>query len=645
MSERFDPYHVWLGIPADEQPADHYRLLGVRRLESNEDVIINAADQRMAFLRTFQAGKHSRESQNLLNEIAVAQACLLDPAKKHTYDEQLRIADGSRPAVQAPTTVIPPPVSLWPPPVHSMPHSVSEPANTAPLSHSPAPAVSPNPSPMYSGIGAIHAPKTLATNPRIRSPLGVWDSPTVVVMAISLVAAFLLIAASIVWINGRLATRDATSRPVAAATNATPAAPRASTPQVPTPGPGKLVESAPTPEPAKPAAEPTSELAKPAPPKPEPTKPELAKNEPAKPAADKPAAAATAMETFKSLPTAVSLPKLEPGMTDPSPNALASLVIGHCLPGATALLKGGGNAIRDDNTMFQLMEVKDEQLSGKWDVVMTVSQTPLTIAQFSVQNEQLTFQWTPKGAMHESASYLSNCKLVLSAGTDQHEISLRKPLNGKSLLVDLEKPGSTVKWTVEHLPDPRKVVVEISRLGEAFPAHKFDPSPAMEGISDESLIWIGTDPENVVLGIKFESSQTAKAVQVKATAQFKQGSSTKPLLPRTLKSIQNEIDQKRLALIQSEKLLTNQTGGNDQQKKSRETALKTVKQQQNELNVQGEQFNQLQQLIAELKDRSEVHFRVYYEADDSQVDLVVTDAAPAKEKRAAPKPDAGKAKK
>jgi len=40
----FDPYHKWLGIPPDEQPPDHYRLLAVRRFEDDPDVIAAAAD-------------------------------------------------------------------------------------------------------------------------------------------------------------------------------------------------------------------------------------------------------------------------------------------------------------------------------------------------------------------------------------------------------------------------------------------------------------------------------------------------------------------------------------------------------------------------------------------------------------------------
>ena len=39
MPESFDAYHKWLGIPADQQPADHYRLLGIGAFEADPDVI------------------------------------------------------------------------------------------------------------------------------------------------------------------------------------------------------------------------------------------------------------------------------------------------------------------------------------------------------------------------------------------------------------------------------------------------------------------------------------------------------------------------------------------------------------------------------------------------------------------------------
>ena len=70
MSAPFDPYHKWLGIPADEQPPSLYRLLGLRPFEHDADVIDTAADQRMRLLKTFQGGKHGPLSQKLLNEIS-----------------------------------------------------------------------------------------------------------------------------------------------------------------------------------------------------------------------------------------------------------------------------------------------------------------------------------------------------------------------------------------------------------------------------------------------------------------------------------------------------------------------------------------------------------------------------------------------
>jgi hypothetical protein len=91
MSDKFDPYHKWLGIPAQEQPPNHYRLLAIPVFEQDGDVISNAADRQMAHLRTFQSGAHSADSQRLLNEASAARKCLLTPAEKAAYDQQLKL--------------------------------------------------------------------------------------------------------------------------------------------------------------------------------------------------------------------------------------------------------------------------------------------------------------------------------------------------------------------------------------------------------------------------------------------------------------------------------------------------------------------------------------------------------------------------
>ena len=45
MAPPFDPYHRWLGIRPEEQPADHYRLLGLARFEDDVEVIRDAAER------------------------------------------------------------------------------------------------------------------------------------------------------------------------------------------------------------------------------------------------------------------------------------------------------------------------------------------------------------------------------------------------------------------------------------------------------------------------------------------------------------------------------------------------------------------------------------------------------------------------
>ena len=85
----FDPYYHWLGIPPREQPANHYRLLGLSMYEENHEVIAFAAERQMTHVRMFQAGPHSAASQKLLNELAAAELCLTTPARKSIYDKEL----------------------------------------------------------------------------------------------------------------------------------------------------------------------------------------------------------------------------------------------------------------------------------------------------------------------------------------------------------------------------------------------------------------------------------------------------------------------------------------------------------------------------------------------------------------------------
>ena len=86
----FNPYRKWLGIPEDEQPPTHYRLLGIASDEQDLDVINAAVVRQSAYVRNFQSGKYADDASRILTEIAAAKSCLLDRTKRAEYDADLR---------------------------------------------------------------------------------------------------------------------------------------------------------------------------------------------------------------------------------------------------------------------------------------------------------------------------------------------------------------------------------------------------------------------------------------------------------------------------------------------------------------------------------------------------------------------------
>lgn len=141
----FDPYRKWLAISDPRRPVNHYRLLGLELFENDLEVVQNASDARMALVRTFASGKHSTLSQKILNELAAAKVCLLNPTKRAAYDAKLRAdqaAEEQAAAPPAPPAVAAPAV----PPARAVP--VAHPLPVAqPFPVAPPPLVPRAPSP------------------------------------------------------------------------------------------------------------------------------------------------------------------------------------------------------------------------------------------------------------------------------------------------------------------------------------------------------------------------------------------------------------------------------------------------------------------------------------------------------------------
>ncbi|HUY33298.1 MAG TPA: hypothetical protein VMV69_11005 [Pirellulales bacterium] len=140
MHDDFDPYRKWLGIRTAERPLNHYQLLGLVHFEDDAETISNAAEQRMAFVRTLALSQYADLTQRVLNELASAKVSLLNPDKKVAYDKHLRARDADaaappvatpqRPPVSAQRPMVSPPapvVRLPPPPRIAAPRPAAKP--------------------------------------------------------------------------------------------------------------------------------------------------------------------------------------------------------------------------------------------------------------------------------------------------------------------------------------------------------------------------------------------------------------------------------------------------------------------------------------------------------------------------------------
>ncbi|GAB4140861.1 MAG: hypothetical protein Tsb009_10420 [Planctomycetaceae bacterium] len=81
---------AWLGISLDEQPPNHYRLLGLKRFTSDRSAIDHAAEMALKRVRQAAGDANQTVAEKLIAKIEIARECLLDTERKAAYDAKLR---------------------------------------------------------------------------------------------------------------------------------------------------------------------------------------------------------------------------------------------------------------------------------------------------------------------------------------------------------------------------------------------------------------------------------------------------------------------------------------------------------------------------------------------------------------------------
>ncbi len=352
-------------------------------------------------------------------------------------------------------------------------------------------------------------------------------------------------------------------------------------------------------------------------------KPPAAKKEeppPPKPAA-KPAPPADALAGF---PPYVELPPLpDAGEFAPGPTLLGN-VHGPLDNPITLDLLGRETAVRGKRQFSLEPAPNDKQQS--WIVRLESAgkeDAPTEVGQFLRDGDGLKFRWADKVAeIAATAEYLRNCALELRGGGPPHLVALRKPVIVEPVVLDLMKGVSTVTVPIEFMPDPAHLRIEFTKVtGAAGPL-------AMERL-DKPVF----------------NPATPLAVKSAATLQFPRKALRGHLLPGVEFSIKTMVKGKGLSMTvsltspspQQFKALVSQMNipavRNELEQKVRglPRQFEAAKQEGEKAKIAEDFDNRslplwYEEFYRQAHRNARLHFRVFIDAKDLQIDLIRTEA-------------------
>jgi hypothetical protein len=305
--------------------------------------------------------------------------------------------------------------------------------------------------------------------------------------------------------------------------------------------------------------------------------------------------------------------------------------------GLRILMHGGEGATRSKTGGFTLQNANAETDDKNWEVVLQKA----VIAKMHRAPDKLTFEWTADAANYAMAANLENCLLQLNAGTDEHFLALRKPVEYEPETIDLEK-GSKWNAAIENLPSA--TVVELVGLDPVlFPNPDFKTETKSKSSKIEGqVMWYGDGPDARNLGLLIDQKETAKRVDVSITPVFRANAIaaqklTKKLLPDLSRGLEQQLN-----------VFTAANAANDRS----EAAAEQKDQRRNLINLelqrsreQLDRVNKAIQLCTRAHDTAVVHIRVSYDTGAGKVVLAQTKGAPPPEplgRKAVEKPPAEK---
>lgn len=324
---------------------------------------------------------------------------------------------------------------------------------------------------------------------------------------------------------------------------------------------------------------------------------------------------------FQDFPQILALPDLE------AADALTSHVLGRIYVPPNELcfikLRGGKQAIKGSQVF--VMQNADGGLAERdWEVFSREGESgPKTkIAHLSIDDQsQLAFQWQSEAKTLPLAAHLRNCAISFNCGGQSHVAVLREAAQVEAMTADLNKSsGDKHHWTIDASPDPAAVKIEITGVN----ATEYAVQPAAVIDANKGETWIQLTDGGGLLSLKVET-EMKRNLEVTVTPQLKTPPDGRPqkfnarMFTQALQQMETQLAQSPF-LIQKMKKVAGQATGRE--RTMMEQRVVQAEQAQVELQATVDNARKLSKFLKNAGDGLQLQFRVFYNADSTEVDLL-----------------------
>jgi len=339
---------------------------------------------------------------------------------------------------------------------------------------------------------------------------------------------------------------------------------------------------------------------------------------------DKPAPPADAFAGFPPYVELPPLPDANAGEFAPGPTLLGGIHAPPDVPVSVDLV-GEETAVRGKRSFtFAPWENKDAQQGWVVRLESTGKEdAPAEVATFFRDGDGLKFRWAEKAAeLGAAAEYLRNCALELRGGGPPHLVALRKPALVEPLTLDLNKGVSTVNVPIDFMPDPANLRIEFVKVsGPAGPLvidrlekPVFNPPAPIPPKSAATLLFPRKALRGHLLpGVEFgiKTFVKGKGVSITVSLANPPPQQFKGLVAQmNIPAVRNELEQKVRGL-------PNQFAAAKEEGQKAKIA---------------EDFDNrslplwYDEFYRQAHRNARLHFRIFLDAKDHQIDLAVTEA-------------------